>query len=176
MIQTCCYKGIVIAELCECYCLGSFQRHLGNVFKEYVNRGGRLAFPTCDGVDLIDVLKTLFDVQWEPTEFTKSYYSIPAGRADFVDQTFPLIQTQPNKKMASEVNFFLGGITCKNVPANEQCFVNTVKKSESEIDDPAQIRMSSVAVHQFCEGSIAFFGDIDGTPMICDLVAAYCMA
>lgn len=36
--------------------------------------------------------------------------------------------------------------------------------------------MYSVAEHKHGQGSIAFFGDIRGEAVTCDLVAAYCLA
>ncbi len=79
MIRTRRYPGTIIADLSGETYFESFKPHFGEVLKKYVNQGGRIAFPSCEGHLLMDVLTVFFDVPWETAEYATSNYTAPAG-------------------------------------------------------------------------------------------------
>lgn len=57
-----CYSAIVISDLSAEAQFPKFTTLIGPALLEYVGKGGRVAFPTSEGIMLLDVLKELFGV------------------------------------------------------------------------------------------------------------------
>lgn len=151
-----------------------FVAELGVALKEYVSKGGRVAFPTSEGLMLIKVLKPLFNVQWETENYRRINWRAPTGRGDAIDRVFPLKRLISSKSKASEIEYSAKACSYKNVPPHEAFFGN-IGEGHSKFplldfvhkagaDEPEGMWNYSVAVHKHDNGSIAFFGDVNCEP------------
>lgn len=163
-----------------------FVQHFRDAIRHFVHAGGRVAFPTCEGLLLQSVLKDLFNVQWEGEAYGRIYWRAPDGSADNVDAKFPLQRLHSGKVKASELEYSAKACSYSNVPPHEACFGNTGEGHSvfpllnfvhaAKPDDPDGMFKYSIATHDYGNGSIAYFGDVNAEPATCDLVAAYCLA
>lgn len=177
-----------MSDLCADMYGDKFKAVIGPALVEYVENGGRVAFPTTEGGQLVEVLKELFGVISEWQQYGRDHYGPPEGRSAAVDEIFLVKRLQHGKKLASEMVFSVNCTSLTNVPAVEQFFGNVPRpdtkyvpdeedEPEKMVDDESQkMYMYSVAVAKYGPGKVAYFGDDNAEQATCDLIAAYCLA
>lgn len=173
-----------------------FKLFLGTAVKRFADNGGRVAFPTTEGLLLLPVLKALFSVPWKEGSYYRSTWAARPSAAAAVDAAFPIKRFLPDHKMASEISFSAKACSYLNVPAADRCFGVTAdseheslsmmlagerkpalgEPSEAEPEGPSEESNVSVAKRRFGTGEICFFGDVNCESTTKELVMAFCLA
>ena len=184
------YHAIVVCDLC-CQDLMEepqhlFERLIGSHLQSFARSGGRVAFPTSDGLMLFNqkVLHRLFDVSWRPCAYTaENWGPLPPDPGEGVVPTFVAPRSTPVA--------YTKATSLADVPPEERvCGVvaggeHGVEIGEDgdweiqEIGDDGDYETQkgfSAAAHAYGEGSIAYFGDTNCSRHNPPLVAAYCRA
>lgn len=179
------HSSVIVCDLSAHH--DEFVLHFGDALCDFVRQGGRVAFPTSEGLLLQPVLRRLFQVQWEGAMYRRVCWCPPNGRAaDEVNRMFPLKRLHSGKIMASDLKYSAKACSFKNVPLDEAFFGNTGEGHSvfplldfvhaSQPGEPEDMWHYAVAVRQFGDGFAAFFGDVNAEPATCDLIAAFVLA
>lgn len=180
------HNTVIVCDLSEYH--DQFVLHFGDALRHFVRLGGRVAFPTCEGLLLLPVLRRLFQVQWKEGMYGRAYWCPADACADQVDRLFPLKRLHSGKILASELKYHAKACSYKNVPKHEAFFGNTVvdhsvfsfpdfsQDSDSDEEEKEEMWQYAVAVRRYGDGIVAFFGDVNADPPTCDLIASFALA
>lgn len=179
---------------------GKFTSLLGSVLKRFVfQNGGRLAFPTTEGLLLNPVLKTLFQVPWNEACYYGTTWGPRRDASTRLDIVFPIHNFLPQATRASKLTFHAKACSYVDVPEEDRCYgVTKACQSHSELirpvysdddedgdsnegaaEDPYEDSEKSevvVAVRNCGAGKICFFGDVNAGNETTNLVFAFCLA
>ena len=147
-------RAIVVADLS--YEHAAFEAAVGASLRAYVLKGGRVAFPTTEGMFLLPTLTRLFETRWRGSCYSRKTWAIVPENAERVRELFG--ENPPFSAKACAIH----------APAHERCFA-TVDADYSKEDVEV-----CCAVHAFGVGVVAYFGDVNGEPETCALIAAFC--
>ena len=160
------YDGIVLCDLSLRDLMEEperlFEQLIGSHLQAFASAGGRVAFPTSDGMLMANmgVLNRTFGVNWEVCSYTKEYWG-PLSAAS----------TAPYAAPASLKVIYTKASTLKKVPVNERVCGAVANSQTYEIgpdgdfedqaafDSFAERCGYSAAAHKYGRGCIAYFGD-----------------
>ena len=196
LIQSQPWNAIIISDLSHEH--NAFVSALGKVLRDYTFQGGRVAFASSDGQNLIPVLKELFDVPWRRHKQLKepvSFLQAPIAEATIAEVIGKDIDdTLHNVKNHQAIK----SSTFSNVPQSDAVFVSDVvndsdKKSvfvnessgfdrkifpemgKQDQSSEKPLNNVLVAVRRFGKGVIAYFGDEECTEPLSQLLALFCL-
>jgi hypothetical protein len=182
------YNSVIVSDLsCE---FEAFQQHLGEHLQAFVRLGGVAAFVSGEGNQLQSTLQALFETTWTPGGYFRSTWGAAAENQPAVSDWFGTSAT---------TSFSVKATTIRNVPISDRCFGTTSTSRHESMsmqmmtggavpvgrggpqdpcDDP-DVPMDMeydivVAVHQYHDGAIAWFGDVNCEGETADLVLRFC--
>eukprot|EP00178_Gracilaria_changii_P003310 TRINITY_DN1487_c0_g1_i1.p2 TRINITY_DN1487_c0_g1~~TRINITY_DN1487_c0_g1_i1.p2 ORF type:complete len:588 (-),score=78.18 TRINITY_DN1487_c0_g1_i1:4154-5917(-) len=167
------YNAIIVCDLSAEQ--NAFAIGLGSLIQQYVRSGGRVAFPTTEGLNLIPVLKELFDVPWTRSSYGREQWQANPQSAALLSSQFPLA----NDEQAVNMQFCVKGCSYTNVPQSDRCFEAKQYHDEEEYDEdypPVTTRSESpvlVAVRSYGNGYVSYFGDVNCELPTAKLVGAF---
>ena len=195
MIQSKLWNAIIISDLSHEH--NAFASALGDILREYTFHGGRLAFTSSDGQNLIPIFKELFDVPWRRQ--TKSEEIISFSKAPMAEPNIAEVFGQDADDIVRKVrdNHTMHSSTFSNVPRSDAVFVSQdvgdfdeewanehecpdfVRAAFTRMGD--QLRKGEqpvnnvlVAVRRHGKGVISYYGDEECIGPIAQLVAVFC--
>jgi len=143
----------------------------------FVNEGGRLCFPVCEGLPLLEFLQGMFQVTWRPSAIYKSSFGAMESHGPALDAAFPGLEGAAGLRFTARAHSYRG------VPVEERCFGvmpdsvrMTIMGAEDDIKPTGDDYDVCVATHAFGKGRILYIGDEGGEPASCELAAAFCLA
>ena len=164
------HSAVVVADLS--FNFDAFELHLGVPLRSFVQRGGRAAFLTCEGLLLQPTLSRLFDTRWLAASYYRTTWFPVAGPA--LDTTFAGIDAAQFSAKACSV---------MGVPPAERLFTTNhqsttqslvMSMDNKHVGHNGENPEVCVAVHKFGDGSIAYFGDVNMEEETKQLVVAFC--
>ena len=147
------YHAIVVVDY-SLYVM-KFDQYLARPLQAFVEAGGVVAFPTTE-VILLDSLMSFFDVEWEFNSYYRSTWSPCEENLETVRSTF--CQGSLSDKILEPYSAKANTLV---TPTHERCYGS------------AESNETAVAVHEYGEGAIAYFGDVNGEDPTLWLIAAF---
>ena len=165
------YHAIVVIDYSDRDLTNEFEEAFGTLLQQFVRAGGVVAFPSSESC-LVSTLQDFFDADWGYGE----YYRTNWGPC-LEDNESNIHRNFGSGTLSRSVirDFSAKGNTIR-VPKHERCFgvtersrthADRLKKAGEEDYDVV------VAVHDFGEGAIAYFGDVNAEDQTIALVAAF---
>lgn len=168
------YNAIIVCDLSTEQ--NAFAIGLGSEIQKYVRSGGRVAFPTSEGLNLIPVLKELFEVPWTRAGYSRQDWVASPQSAALLTAQFPM----ENSQRVTDYKFCVKGCSYKNVPQSDRCFELAPYEEESDEDNEysgASIANQEseviVAVRSYGDGFVSYFGDVNCELPTAKLVGAF---
>ncbi|KAL1523060.1 hypothetical protein AB1Y20_018020 [Prymnesium parvum] len=154
------YDAVVVVDLaCE---HAKFEAAFGASLAAFVRAGGRVAFPSSEGMMLQPTLRRLFGTAWEPSGYYRSSWCVAEENRAHVAATFGEGNLAAFSAKATSV---------RNVPPHERCF-GVSRPAEGAADYDV-----CVATHQCAGGGwVGFFGDVNCEARTALLVAAFLLS
>ncbi len=173
------YHAIVVMDYSCPGSIDKFERAFGKLLQNFARAGGLVAFPSSEGL-ISSTLRKYFGVEWEHT----SYYRTTWGPC-LEDNKSNIYRNFGCGTLSRNVikEYSAKAVTLR-VPKHERCFgvtknsktqslvpfMNGLDKSKKDGDDDFDV---VVAVHDFGDGVIAYFGDVNAEDQTIALVAAF---
>lgn len=173
------YHVIVVIDYSSPDLVKKFERDFGKLLQNFARAGGVVAFPSSEGL-IVSTLQDFFDVEWK----LSNYYRTTWGPC-LEDNESTIIRNFGCGTLSRNVikNYSAKAVSMR-VPKHERCFgvtkdsttqsmvpfMSGLDRSKKDGEDDYDV---VVAVHDFGQGVIAYFGDVNAEDQTIALVAAF---
>jgi hypothetical protein len=82
------YRAIVVADLSNSIVFPAFEASFGKELQEFVKKGGYLALPTSELLQMCDVVNRLFETTWRPSSYYRTEWGACHENVTTVNQLF----------------------------------------------------------------------------------------
>ena len=178
-IESGVYHAIVVVDYSNSEQFGSFEEHLAPHIQKFVQQGGVAAFPSSEGA-LLSTFEKFFHTTWKQSGYYRTNWGPCTENMLNINHSFGnghLSRGVIRPYSAKSVSF-------KNVPAHERCFgVTSESRTQSLVPMMDGLDVSTgpdydvnVAMHNFGNGCVAYFGDVNCEEPTIRLVEAFCLS